>query len=262
MARSFVLLLSFVFLASLGAITISCGSSSSSGGSAGSFNVVGNWQATFSANVGATASGYGAIDSSGLGAFFDSSGNIVQFPTITGAKSFSGNLTAYAVNGTFFTGGAVMVTDTAQGTQNSATSITGSFTGSSAGDFTVASFSPLSGSVVTLSGTMQGKITGFADTLQLTFSSGGTFTGADFAAPGSTCNLIGTLTQQGTSNVFDVTYNSASGDCFLNSQTGIAFESNTDYFDVNGGADSTYLYMILLTSKLTQVRPSVIVIYQ
>jgi hypothetical protein len=262
MARSFILLLSLIFLAWLGAITISCGSSSSSGGNTGPVSVVGNWQATFSADVGATASGYGAIDSSGLGAFFDASGNIVQFPTITGAKSFSGNLTAYAVNGTFFAGGAVVLTDTAQGTVNSAASITGAFTGSPSGDFTLASFSPLGGSVVPLSGTMQGKITGFADTLQLTFSSGGSFTGADFAGAGSTCNLIGTLTQQGMSNVFDVTYNSASGDCYLNSQTGIAFESNTDYFNVNGGADSTYLYMILLTSKLTQVRPSVVVIYQ
>lgn len=239
MAGKVVLLLSLAILISLGAITVSCSSSSGSGGSTGPFNVVGNWQANFSANVGATASGYGAIDSSGLGAFFDTSGNIVQLPTITGAKSFSGNLTAYAVNGTFFSGGTVMVTDAAQGTVNSATSIAGTFTGSPSGSFTVAPFSPLSGSAVPLSGTVQGRITGFSDTLQLTFSPGGSFTGADFAGPGSTCNLIGMLTQQGTGNVYDVTYNSASGDCFLNGQTGIALESKTDYFNVNGGADST-----------------------
>jgi hypothetical protein len=262
MARKLALLLSFAFLVLLGAITISCSSSSGSGGNTGPFNVVGNWVANFSASVGATELGYGAIDSSGLGAFFDTSGNIVQLPTITGAKSFSGNLTAYAVNGTFFPGGAVMVSDASQGTVNSATSITGTFTGSPSGNFTAAPFSPLSGSAAPPSGTMQGKITGFADTLQFTFTSGGAFTGADFAGPGSTCNLIGTLTQQGTSNVFDVTYNSASGDCFLNGQTGIAFESATDYFNVNGGADSTYFYMILLTSKLTQVRPSVVIVYQ
>jgi hypothetical protein len=268
MARNFVWLPCLAFLILLGAMTVSCsssgsgGNSSGSGGNTGPFNVVGNWQAVFSANVGANLYGYGVIDSSGLSAFFDASGNIVQLPTITGTKSFSGSLTAYAVNGTFFPGGAVMVTDSAQGTVNSATSITGAFTGSPSGDFAVTGFSPLSGSVVPPSGTMQGEITGFADTLELTFTSGGAFTGADFAGPGSTCNLIGTLTQEGTSNVFDVIYNSASGDCYLNSQTGVAFESTTDYFNVNGGADSSYLYMILLTSKLTQVRPSVMVIYQ
>ncbi|MBZ5681491.1 MAG: hypothetical protein LAO24_15430 [Acidobacteriia bacterium] len=263
MSRNSVLVLSFVFLTLLGAMTISCGGSyGSGGGNTGPYNVVGNWQATFSANVGATTVGYGAIDSSGLGAVFDTSGNIVQLPTITGAKSFSGNLTAYAVNGTFFTGGAVSVTDTAQGNVSSATSITGAFTGSPSGTFSAAPFSPLSGSVVAISGAMNGKITGFVDTLQLTFSSNGSFTGADFAGPGSTCNVNGTLTQEGTNNVFDVTYNEGPGSCSPNTQTGIAFESKTDYFNVNGGADATYLYMILLTSTAAQVRPYVVIIYQ
>jgi len=258
----FLTLLSFVFLTLLGAMTISCGSSGSGSKDTGPFNVVGNWQANFSADVGATTTGYGAIDSSGLGAFFDTSGNIVQLPSITGAKSFSGNLTAYAVNGTFFPGGTVIVTDTAQGNVNSATSISGTFTGSPSGSFSVAPFSPLGGSAVPLSGAFNGKIIGFADTLTFTFSLGGSFTGGDFAGPGSTCNLNGTLTQQGTNNVFDITYNSASGSCTPDTQTGIAFESKTDYFNVNGGASANYLHVILLTSTLTQVRPYVVVIYQ
>jgi len=91
-----------VVLTLLGATINSCGGGSGSGGVGGNngpYSVVGNWQASCSAAVGATTSGYGAIDSSGLAAFFDTSGDIVQLPTITGAKSFSGNVTAYAVNG-------------------------------------------------------------------------------------------------------------------------------------------------------------------
>jgi hypothetical protein len=263
MSRNSVFL-SFIFLALLGVVTMSCGGSSGSGGgNNGPYNVVGDWQVNFSAGVGATTFGYGAIDSSGLGAFFDTSGNIVQLPMITGAKSFSGNLTAYAVNGTFFSNGTAVATDTAQGNVNSATSIAGTFTGNPSGTFSVAPYAALGGSAVAISGTMNGKITGFVDTLSLTFAPNGTFTGADFPNPQSPgCDVNGTLAQQGTSNVFDVTYNEGPGNCLSNTQTGIAFESTTDYFNVNGGADATYLYLILLTSQLTQVHPYVVIIYQ
>jgi hypothetical protein len=193
---------------------------------------------------------------------FDTSGNIVRLPTITGASTFSGNLIAYAVNGTFFNGTDVTLTDTAQGSVNSGTSIAGSFSGSPSGTFSADSFSPLGGSVVPVSGTMNGKITGFSSTLLLTFAPDGSFAGGEFSGPGSTCNVQGTLEQEGTSNVFDVTYNSVSGSCIANTQTGIAFESKTDYFNVNGGADANYLYLILLTSTLPQVRPYVAIIYQ
>jgi len=264
MPRNLLLLLSSVFLTLLGAITISCASSGTGGGNGGPYNVVGNWQANFSANVGATARGNGAINSSGVAAFFDASGNIVQLPTVTGASSFSGSLTAYAVNPTLFPNGSAVVTDTAHGTVNSATSINGSFTGNGtpSGTFSVVPYAPLSGSVVPVLGTLNGKIIGFVDTEQLTFSSNGIFTGADFGPGGSVCNVNGTLTQEGTHNVFDVTYSNTSGSCMPDTDTGIAFESTTDYFNVNGGKDAVYLYVIMLTSTLPQVRPSVYVIYQ
>jgi hypothetical protein len=260
--RTFVFSPALISLTLLCAMTTNCGSSG--GGNDGPFNVVGDWQANFSANVGATATGYGAINSSGLAAFFDGSGNIVELPTVTGASAFSGNLTAYAVNPTFFPNGSAVVTDTTQGKVNSATSITGAFTGSgtASGTFSVAPDSPLSGSVVPVLGVMNGKIIGFSDTLRLTFSSNGSFTGGDFAGPGSTCNVNGTLTQEGTNNVFDITYAGVSGDCTPFTLTGIAFESKTDYFNVNGGVDATYLYAIMLTSTVANVRPSVIVLYQ
>jgi hypothetical protein len=261
MSRKLVWLFSSAVLALLCAITSSCGGSSSSGGgNGGPFDVKGNWQASFSPDFGNTGSASGVISSSGLGAFFDGSGDIVQLPTVTGASSFSGNLTTYAVNGTFFSGGGVTLTDTAQGSVNSASSITGSFTGTPSGTFSLAPFSPSGGTVVPITGAMNGRITGFVDALTFNFSSNGSFTGVDGSNPG--CNVNGTLTQEGTSNVFDVTYNLGPGNCFSATLTGVAFESKTDYFNVNGGVDSTYLYMIMLTSTLQQIRPYVVIVYQ
>jgi hypothetical protein len=266
MLRSFVRLLSFVFLTLLCAMTTDCGSSGSGGGNGGGpYNVVGNWQVNFSSNIGATASGYGAINSSGLAAFFDSSGNIVNLPAITGATSFTGNLTAYAVNGTFFPDGSTVETAAAEGQVNSATSIAGTFTSNTnpSGSFSVVPYSPLSGSVVAVSGAMNGKIIGFVDTLNLTFSSDGSFTGVDYYDPQLPgCSVAGTLAQEKPNNVFDITFSYVSGNCLTATQTGIGFESKTDYFNVNGGAAGTYLYAIMLTSTLASVHPYVVVIHQ
>lgn len=266
MFRVLDFVLSFALLTSLCAITTGCGGSSGSGGgNGGPLNVVGDWQVNFSPNIGATGSAHGAINSSGLSAFFDDSGNIVKLPTITGASSFSGSLTAYAVNGSVFPDGSTVVTDTAQGNVNSTTSITGTFSGGGnpSGTFSAGPFSPLSGSTVAISGAMNGKITGFIDTLNLTFSPNGSFTGVDFPNPQVPgCDVNGTLTQEGTSNVFDIAYNLGPGNCTAVSLTGIAFESKTDYFNVNGGADATYLYAIMLTSTEMSVHPYVVIIYQ
>jgi hypothetical protein len=60
MARRLGLLLSLVSSSLLATLTLSCGSSSGPGGNTGPYNVVGTWQADFSANIGATASGIGA----------------------------------------------------------------------------------------------------------------------------------------------------------------------------------------------------------
>jgi len=252
-------LASFVCLIGL-ALMISCGGSGSGGGKGGPQNVVGNWTANFSPGLGNTTNLYGAIDSSGLAAFFDTSGNIVQMPSITGTKTFSGNLNAYAVNGSFFSGGAVQLTDAAQGTVNGV-AITGTYTANPSGTFSLAPFSPFGGSPATLSGTLNGNDIGFSDTVSLTFSNGN-FTGVDDANPTTACAVNGTLRQQGTSNVFDITYNLGPGSCSAVALTGIAFESDQDYFNVNGGAVTTYLYLILVTSNSTQVRPGVVVVHQ
>jgi hypothetical protein len=242
-------------------MTISCGGSSNSGsGGGGPFNVVGDWQVNFNFDVGATATGFGAINSDGLGAFLDTSGNIVVLPTVTGASSFSGNLTAYAVNPTFFSNGTPVETDTAQGKVNSATSVTGTFVSSTvpSGTFFAGPYSALNGAPVAPSGTLHGNEIGFVNTLLLTFAPDGTFNGGDDLG----CNVSGTLAEEKSSNVFDVTLANVSGACATDTRTGIAFESKTDFFNVNGGADATYFYMMLLTSNLNNVRPGVIVIYQ
>lgn len=245
----------------LGSIAVSCGggSSGTGGGTKGPYKVAGIWQASFSPAFGSTSASYGAITQSGTAAMFDSSGNIVLFPPVSGASTFSGTLTTYAVNGSFFAGGAVQLTDPAQGNVNSATSITGSFSGSSSDTFAL---SALNGSSTPVSGTLNGRFSGFATTALLTFASDGTFTGGEFSGPGSNCNIQGALTPGGASNVFDLTYNVVSGSCSADTETGIAFASSTDYFNVNGGTDPYYLYMIILHSTSPQVRPYVITLYQ
>lgn len=244
---------------------LSCGSSNSTTKNQGPYNVVGDWQVGFSAVVGVSTSGYGAIDSAGVAAFFDNSGNMYQLPTITGSSSFSGNLNAYAVNAYPFTGGVYVITDPAQGTVTSASAIGGTFTTSSgSGTFSVSPFSPITGSYAPLSGAYNAKYLGFSDVVDFTFGANGSFTGTD--APNiqaSGCGFNGTLTQQGSNNVFDISYTTiASNSCIASTNTGIAFQSKSDYFNVNGGADASYFYAIMLTSTLQNSRPYVVVIYQ
>jgi hypothetical protein len=56
---------------------------------------------------------------------------------------------------------------------------------------------------------------------------------------GGSCGLSGTLTQQGNLNVFDVSITGCPHNI-----NGIGFESNTDYFQVSGGAQGTFLYVV------------------
>ena len=258
---------SVITLTLIACLTIGCGSSGSGGGgqTQGPYNVVGNWQVTFSSAVGASSSGLGAIDSAGVAAFFDNSGDIFQLPTITRASSFSGNLNAYAVNGDPFAGGVYIITDPAQGTVTSASSISGTFTASgSSGTFSLTPFSPLTGGGAAPSGAYNAKLLGFSDVVSFNFGSSGAFSGSDspnLQAPG--CGFNGTLNQQGSSNVFDISYTTmASNSCIAYTVTGTAFQSKNDYFNVNNGADASYYYAMILTSSVQNVRPYVIVIYQ
>jgi len=198
-----------------------------------------------------SATGYGAIDSAGLALFFDTSsstgaGDTLELPTLTGACYFSGNVISYPEP----TSAGSTVTDAVQGNVNSASAITGIFSGLSSGTVSAVPFSPLGGAPTALSGARTGEIEGVAGILSLTFSpttgSSMSFSGTD----ASKCAITGTFTQVGTSNVFDVSYTVAGASpCVVATSTGIGFESNTDYFNLNNNAAGTYLYADILESS-------------
>jgi hypothetical protein len=254
MLRRIAWVLCFVCLVLTGAMTFSCGSSSPAVNpscTGGPYNIVGNWQITVTATGVPSVTGFGAIDSAGLALFFDTSsstgiGDTLQLPTLTGPCYFSGNVISYPEPGT----ASSSVTDSVEGNITSASAITGTFSGVSSGTLSAASFSPLSGSVTPLSGARTGEMEGVADTLSLTFSpttgSSMSFSGTD----SSKCSITGTFTQVGSSNVFDVSYSVAgAAPCVAATSSGIGFESNTDYFDLNNSAAGTYLYADILESS-------------
>jgi hypothetical protein len=251
MSRKLILLSSFLALFVIAGMTMSCGGSSNSGATqpctGGPFNVVGDWQGTFTGG-GTTTDAIGAIDSAGLAVFFDAVGDTAVLPAITGTCSFSGNLSIYQAPDL----GSALISGTAQGNVTSATAISGTQSNSTfTGNFSLASYVPLTGSVVALSGSRTAPVEGEAVILQLTFSPSGpnssmSFTGTD----GFNCTVSGTFTEQGTSNVFDVSMTDSGTGCpGSGTMTGIGFESDTDYFTFNGGAAGTYLYADLLATN-------------
>ena len=254
MKRKFVLLLSFVSLVLICAMVISCGSSGSGSGSCtgGPFDVVGDWTLDVSGS-GGSSSGPGVINSSGLAVFFQTTttppapGDIVMLPSITGTCSFSGTATAY---GTPASGGG-SASQSVQGKVNSATSITGNI--SNGNTFSLVPNSPLSGSVTALSGPgWLGEIEGAAQPViwDIVLAPSGSnnsmsFTGAGLLSSGATCDISGTFNQEGGNaanlNVFDASITFGAG-CPFNNSSGVGFESNSDYFGINGNAQGTYLY--------------------
>ena len=199
----------------------------------------------------------GVINTQGQAVFFDdspinvdpASGSVTVLPTITGACSFSGAVTAYLAPPP---GGTS--TGSSQGNVNSATSISATATvASRTGTFTLSSFSPLTGSVAALSGSQVGAIEGAAPSLvPLTFTPASGSNNMSFTNdPLSSCTLSGTFTQEGTSNVFDVsiTFSGVAQGCpAVGTVKGLGFESGTDYFNINNGAAGTYLYAVSSTS--------------
>lgn len=266
MLRKLAWLLPLVALLLIGAMTVSCSSSSSSttvnpNCTGGPYDIVGNWQITVTPSGVTPVTGYGAIDTAGLAVFFDtaaSTGNTgatLQLPALTGTCYFTGNI----VSSPLPSSEAPTVTDTLQGNVVSATSITGTFSGVSSGTVAATPLTPLSDSPTALTGALKGLPQGITDTLSLTFSAttpgvSMNFTGVDTNG----CNITGSFIQVGTSNVFDVTYTASGADPSCIASTGIGFESNTDYFNVNGGAAGTYLYADIMAST----GPYVIEIYQ
>lgn len=260
MLRKLALPLSFVCLVLVAALITSCGSSNSHLGTSctgGPFNVVGDWQGTLTAN-GGSSNVAGVINAQGQALFFDSdtansgdlaSGSVAVLPNITGTCSFSGNATVYDTPGA----GGNTVTAPVQGTVNSATSISVTATiGGNSGTFTLNSFSPLTGSVAALSGSLVAEDQAQGVQLPLTFTptTGNNMT---FANNGGTCTVSGTLTQEGSNNIFDfsITFTGTVAGCpNPGTVTGLAFESNSDIFALNGSAPGTYMYAVSSTSAI------------
>lgn len=252
MLRGLALSLSLLYLLAICAMITNCGGSSSSGGGGnggGPYNVVGDWQITVTSGSNSTT-GYGVINSSGLALFFDTIGETLELPTITGASSFSGSATVYEP----LSLGGGSATESTQGTVNSASSVNGTFSGNgTSSTFSVASDSPLS-SVTALSGAMTGESAGENVILQLTLAPSGsnssmTFTGSD----GFTCDVTGTFSQEGGNisnlNVFDVSLTLSGTGCPTSTTgaiTGLGFESTSDYFSYNFSSPGTYLYADML----------------
>jgi hypothetical protein len=255
--RKFALLLSSACLILLGVLTIGCGSSSKSSSSActgGPYNVVGNWDIDIS-NDSPNLSEPGVINSSGLAVFENISvkynplqipsmqfiPNVIVMPSITGACSFSGNGTDYAFDGS---SSSFSVT----GKVSSDTSISGTM---QTNGYSVAPISPFNESVVILPSSMNGTIQGTAvDDLTLAFSSSGgssnsmTVSGSD----SSGCTVSGTLNQEGSSNVFDVSIAISGSECPLTSLNGLGFESDWDVFNMTGSTPGVYMYVISSSS--------------
>ncbi len=273
MLHKVALLVCIVCVVGIASLSISCGGSSSSGAkvcTGGPYNVVGDWQITVSNSSGSTVSGPGVISSSGLALFFDTSavtggtGDTLEPPALTGACSFSGKIIAYAEPGSVASGGTSVITDSAQGNVNSTSSITGTFSGVSSGSFSVAPNTPLTGSVTALSGAMLGEVAGSINgqpvQMPLTFSKSGSNNSMIFSGSvGSSCNVKGTFSEEGSNNVFDVSITFSGTGCPVSGgMNGLGFESSTDYFTMNGGAQGTYLYADILASG----SPFVVEIFQ
>ncbi|HTW58577.1 MAG TPA: hypothetical protein VMD99_10615 [Terriglobales bacterium] len=271
MLRTCLLSLCLLCLAAWCAIAVGCGGSSSAPNAncaGGPYNVAGDWQTTFTSGS-ASLTGYGVINSSGLALFFDNSapgfqtGDTLELPSITGACYFSGSFISYGEPGSVQSGSTAVVTDSAQGNVTSATSITGTFSGTTSGKFTMAPSTPLSGSPVALSGTLTAQSQGAFTNgemlallkLNLTFAPTGTGASMSFSgSDGVSCNASGTFTEESTDNVFDVSITLAGASCAVTgSLTGLGFESNTDYFNMNDNTAGTYLYADILNSSNTFV---------
>jgi len=233
-------------------VAINCGGSGNSGGSSGGgpYDVVGNWTITLNYSTGGSSVGYGTIDSSGRALFFGTTlagdyGQTLELPTITGASSFSGDMTSYAELGT----GGGQVTVSCQGKVNSAASITGTFSGGSSGTFSLSPYAPLSGAATAFTDIRAGYIVSTGMNLYyFTFSKSGTHQSMSFTASNPwSCAFSGTFTQKGTENVFDVSITFTGSACPDDGTvSGLGFESNSDYFNLNGSGQGTYLYADLL----------------
>jgi hypothetical protein len=259
MLRHTALLLSLIFIVLVAAFIMSCGGSSHHANACtGTYTIVGDWQGSVTSD-GSTDDFVGTIDSTGNGVFFDGLADIVTVNPLSGACSFtSSNETVYE---SIENGGPATATGSATGNVTSDSAFNGSESSNgTSGTFSFTSYNPLgTGSVTAVSGIVGADVEGqVSDLLDLTL--GGTAGNITFSGNDSQCNISGAFTQEGTNNLYSVTFNvSGNGESCSGNFTGVGFESDSDLFDADDNATGTYLYGTLISSSgsfVVEIEPS------
>jgi len=257
------LLVSFTGLVLIGAMTISCGSSSSptkTTCTGGPYDVVGDW----AIDVGGVGGPYfpGVINTAGLGMFFEANprnvdlnaGSEIVIPSVTGACSFSENLTYYVTRAVL--GGGGVFPYPVQGSVQSGPSISGTISEPDGPQtFIGIPQSPFSTTALTSSMSLVDTSAPVAclspGCVQVQVVPSGTGNSADMTLSGTdgfNCSVSGTFTQEGSNaanlNVFDVSLTFTGTTCQVTGTIkGLGFESPSDYFDFTPYPPSgTFLY--------------------
>ncbi len=204
-------------------------------------DVQGTWSGTYSINgESSNVPVIGAIAQDGYGFFYDGNGFMYVLPSLSGSTTLSGTLTGYAPPGATFPNGQKQLQFSVSGTVSS-TAITGMFTGDGeTGSFSLAPFTPFSGSPSIVAGQWQGYYAGSAGSsyaVDVTMNANGSFSGNDAFG----CTITGNISQVMGANLFTITATSAGVGCAGN-LTGLGFESSTDSFHLFNGAAGTYFY--------------------
>lgn len=265
MLNKFVQCICFASLVLLGVATISCGGSSASSArkipcTGGPYNVVGVWGLEVNGSQGYLP---GVINSAGLAIFFEDtlgdpkSGSEVVMPSITGACSFSENLTYYVTRAVL--GGGEIYSDPVQGTVQSDPAIDGTISETGGSESFVAL--PLSGPIAPTA--LNSSMTAVdvsspvacltPGCLQVQVVASGTGNSANMTlsgTDGSNCDVTGTFKQEGSNaanlNVFDVSFTFTGTSCQVTGTiTGLGFESTADYFGYTPFPPTgTFLYVM------------------
>lgn len=262
------LFLSLASLTLIGVMAMSCGSSSSATKptcTGGPYDVVGDW----AIDVGGVGGPYfpGVINTAGLGVFFEANptnldrnaGSEIVIPSVTGACSFSENLTYYVTRAVLGGGGAYPYP--VQGNVQSGPSISGTISEPD-GPQTFVGIPPSPFTPTALTSTMSLVDTSSPASclrpgcVQVQVVPSGTGNSADMTLSGTdgfNCNVSGTFTQEGSNaanlNVFDVSLTFTGTTCQVTGTKGFGFESPSDYFNFTPYPPSgTFLYAMSANS--------------
>lgn len=223
------------------------------GGGGSTAAVQGVWYGTYSIK-GTSGSKpiIAVIAQDGYAFFYDADGNVYVLPKLTGSKTVTGTLDAYAAFGGAFPDGHTHDSFALTGTASD-TSIKADFTGN--GESGSLSLAPLATNATGISGIadLAGNLGGFyfgsgsPAAVALTVQSSGVFAGAD----ANGCNLVGTFTKlQAVPFIVVVTVKSSgsSGAC-AGTMNGLGFVTDQDIGKLFGGTAGNYLYLGVSNSQ-------------